>query len=170
MLILTYHNPYSGQAKPNKKAKATKPTEAPIVTEPEQQISVPETSDKQLEKPASDASPEIPDLSRDHMDVNPELTESSNPLKPPEDHGEDVIITGTSFKEPGHPTVLAKHSAKDEFIEKRKMKFDIADYSQLNVNEVFSGYLNQVHSCRDLEIDMVKQMHQKYEVCLPAFK
>ena len=44
------------------------------------------------------------------------------------------------------------------------MKFDIADYSQLTVNEVFSGYLNQVHSSRDLEIDMVKQMHQKYEV------
>jgi len=49
-----------------------------------------------------------------------------------------------------------------------KMKFDIADYSQLTVNEVFSGYLNQVHSSRDLEIDMVKQMQQKYEVWLPA--
>ena len=148
----------------------TKPTKAPEVAEPEQQISVPGTCDKQLEKPASDAPPEIPDLSRDHTDVNPVLTESSNPLKPLEEHGEDVMITGTSFREPGRPTVLAKHSAKDEFIERRKMKFDIADYSQLTVNEVFSGYLNQVHSSRDLEIDMVKQMHQTYEVWLPAFK
>ena len=92
------------------------------------------------------------------------FTESSYPLKPPEEHGEDVIIIGTSFREPGRPTVLAKHSAKDEFIERRKMKFNIADYSQLTVNEVLSGYLNQVHSSRDLEIDMVKQIHQKYEI------
>jgi len=39
------------------------------------------------------------------------------------------------------------------------MKFDIADYSELTVNEVLSGYLNQVHSSRDLEIYMVKQKH-----------
>lgn len=44
------------------------------------------------------------------------------------------------------------------------MRFDIADYSQLNISEVLSGYLNQVHISRDLEIYMVKQMHQKYEV------
>ena len=74
------------------------------------------------------------------------------------------MITGTSFREPGQPTVLAKHSAKDEFVERRKVRFDIADYSQLSVSEVFSDYLNQFHSRRNLEIDMVKQMHQKYEV------
>ena len=142
----------------------TKPTEAPEVAEPEQQVPVPEASDKQPEEPATDTPPEIPDLSHDHPDANPVLTELSDPLKPPEEHGEDVIITSTSFREPERPTVLAKHSAKDEFIERRKMKFDIADYSQLTVNEVLSGYLNQVHSSRDLEIDMVKQMHQKFEV------
>ena len=108
-----------------------KPTEAPKVAEPEQQVPVPEASDNQPEEPATDTPPEIPDLSHDHTDANPVLTESSNPLRPPEEHGEDVIITGTSFKEPGHPTVLAKHSGKDEFIKRRKMKFDIADYSQL---------------------------------------
>nr|XP_040245693.1 histone H1.3-like [Aegilops tauschii subsp. strangulata] len=36
----------SGQAKPNKKAKVTKPTAAPEVAESEQQISAPEASDK----------------------------------------------------------------------------------------------------------------------------
>ena len=142
----------------------TNPIEDPKAAEPEKQVSGPEVSDKQPEEPATDAPSEIPDLSRDHTDVNPVPTESSNPFKPPEEHGEDIMITGTSFREPGHPTVLAKHSAKDKFIERQKRKFDIADYSQLTVNEVFSGYLNQVHSSRDLEIDMVKQMHQKYEV------
>ena len=74
------------------------------------------------------------------------------------------MITSTSFRELGIPTVLAKHSAKEEYVEKRKVRFDIANYSQLSVSEVFSGYLNQVHTSRDLEVDMVKQMHQKYEV------
>ena len=49
------------------------------------------------------------------------------------------------------------------------MRFDVTDYSQLSISEVLSGYLNQVHSSRDLEIDMVKQMHQKYEVWTPAW-
>ena len=69
------------------------------------------------------------------------------------------MITGTSFTEPGQPTVLAKHSVKEELVQRRKVRFDIADYSQLSVGEVLSGYLNQVHASRDLEIDMVKQMH-----------
>ena len=121
-----------------------KPTEAPEVAGPEQQVSTSDVSDKQLEDFVSDPAPEIPDLSHDRTDVNPTPTKSSNPLKPPEEHGEYVMITGTSFQELGCPTVLAKHSAKDEFIEKRKLKFDIVDYSQLTVNEVFLGYLNQV--------------------------
>ena len=78
------------------------------------------------------------------------------------------MITGAAFKELGNPTVLAKHSAKQEFIEKRKVRFDIANYSQLSSSEVLSSYLNQVHTSLDLEIDMVKQMHQKYEVWIPA--
>ena len=60
-------------------------------------------------------------------------------------------------------TALAKHSAKEEHIERRKVRFDMADYFHLRVGEVFSGYLSQVHSSRDLEVDMVKQMHQKFE-------
>ena len=59
---------------------------------------------------------------------------------------------------------MAKHSAKEEYIERQKVRFDVADYSQLSIGEVYSGYLNQVHTSRDLEVDMVKQMHQKFEV------
>ena len=90
--------------------------------------------------------------------------ESSSPIKLAGTHADDVMLTSTGFREPGKPTVLAKHSVKEEYIEKQKVRFDVANYSQLSVSEVFSGYLNQVHTSRDLEVDMVKQMHQKYEV------
>ena len=75
-----------------------------------------------------------------------------------------MVITNTGFREPGRPIVLAKNSAKEEYIERRKVRFDVADYSELSVSEVFSGYLNQVHTIRGLEVDMVKQMHQKFVV------
>jgi len=161
ILVLTSHNPCSGQAKPSKKAKVVKPTEDPNVHEPEQQIPAPDTFVLPPDEPVHDVPPEVPDLS---SDLNPANTESTSPIKPSETHADDVVITGTGFKEPGNPTVLAKHSAKQEFIEKRKVRFDITNYSQLSTSEVVSGYLNQVHTSRDLEIDMVKRMHQKYEV------
>ena len=111
------------QAKPSKKAKVTKPAEDPKVVEPKQQVLASDASEKQPEEPAHDVPPEILDLSHDHTDINPLNTESSNPLKPSEEHGEDVMITGSSFTEPGQPTVLAKHSAKEEFVERRKVRF-----------------------------------------------
>ena len=141
-----------------------KAAEDPKVNEPEQQILASDTSVPQAQELVHDDPPEIPDLSSDHTNLNPLNTESSSPIKPSGTYDDDVVITGTGFKEPGQPTVLAKHSAKEEFIERRKVRFDIADYSQLSVSEVLSRYLNQVHTSRDLEIDMVKQMHQKYEV------
>ena len=60
--------------------------------------------------------------------------------------------------------MLAKCSAKEELLERRRVKFDVADYTHMSIGEVFSGYLSQVHSSRDVEVDMVKQMHQKFEV------
>ena len=60
--------------------------------------------------------------------------------------------------------MLAKCSAKEEHLERRKAKFDVVDYTHMSIGEVFSGYMSQVHSSRDVEIDMVKQMHQKFEV------
>ena len=141
-----------------------KPAEDPKVPEPEQPIPASDTSTTQAEEPIHDVPPEILDLSSDQTNINPLNTESSSPIKPSGTHADDVMITGSSFKEPGKPTVLAKHSAKEEFIERRKVRIDIANYSQLNISEVLSSYLNQVHTSRDLEIDMVKHMHQKYEV------
>ena len=162
--ILICYNPCSGQAKPNKKAKVTKPTAAPEIAEPEQQISAREAFDKQPDETVTDAPPEIPDLCVDDTTINPSNPAPSSSLKPSETHNDDVLITGTGCVEPGNPIALAKHTAKQEVIERRKMKFDVSHYAQLSSSEILSGYLSQVHSSRDLEVDMVKQMHQKYEV------
>ena len=62
----------------------TKPVEDPKVHEPEQQVPLSDTFEKQPEEAAHDVSPEIPDLSHDHTDINPLNTESSSPLKPSE--------------------------------------------------------------------------------------
>ena len=93
----------------------TKPAEDPKVHEPEQQVPAYETSVLQTKELVHDVPPEIPDLSSDRTDINPLNSESSSLIKLSEIH-DDVIITGTGFKEPGNPTVLAKHSAKQEFI------------------------------------------------------
>ena len=80
MIISACHNPWSGQEKPNKKAKVTKPTEAPEVVEMKQQVSAPEVSEKQLEEPVSDAPPKIPDLFIDHTNTDSLNIEPSNSL------------------------------------------------------------------------------------------
>ena len=61
--------------------------------------------------------------------------------------------------------MLARHSAKQEVMERQKVRFDVSHYAHLSIGEVLSGYLSQVNSSRDSEIEMVKQMYQKYEVC-----
>ena len=127
--ILICYNPCSGQAKPNKKAKVTKPTTAPEVAEPEQQISAPEASDKLPDETVTDTPPEIPGLCVDDITFNPSNPTPSSSLKPSETHANDVLITSTGFIEPGNPTVLAKHSAKQEVIERRKVRFDVSHYA-----------------------------------------
>ena len=76
----------------------------------------------------------------------------------------DVVITRAEFVEPGRPTVLARCSAKEELLERRRARLDITDYANLSIGDILSGYVNQVHNSRDLEIDMVKQIQQKSEV------
>ena len=93
--------------------------------------------------------------------ANPEIPSSAQPADDP-----DVVITRTEFVEPGRPTVLARHSAKEELLERRRAKLDITNYANLSIGEIISGYVNQVHSSWDLEIDMVKQIQQKSEVPL----
>lgn len=147
----------------------TKPAEDPKVAEPDQQAFAPDACEQQPEDPASNTQSEMLELSVDQTNIDPSTTEPSSSLNPPETYVDDILITGTGFTELGNPTVLARHSAKQEVMERRKVRFDVSHYAQLSSSEVLSGYLNQVHSSRDLEIEMVRQMHQKYEVCHPAY-
>ena len=57
MLILTYHHLCSGQAKPSKKTRVSKPAEDHKVVEPEHQVSASDVSEKQPDDPAPDVSP-----------------------------------------------------------------------------------------------------------------
>jgi hypothetical protein len=150
-----------------------KPADDPKAHEPKKQTSASEASAQNPEDIADDPPPETVDTPVDPMSVDPSSTKPPSPAKPAEENAgktpsqqaaDDVIITGTTYVEPGNPTILAKHSAKEELLEKSKSKFDIASYSHLGVNELFSGYLSQLHAGRDLEVDIIKKMRQKYEV------
>ena len=87
-----------------------------------------------------------------------ENLEVPSPAKTDNPQDADAVITKTGYTEPGRPTVLAKCSAKEEHLERRKVRFDVADYTHMSIGEIFSGYMSQVHSSRDTEMDMVKQM------------
>ncbi|SPT19130.1 unnamed protein product [Triticum aestivum] len=83
-------------------------------------------------------------------EVTPESIPSS--AQPADDP--DVVITRTEYVEPGRPTVLARCSAKDELLERRRARLEITDYANLSIGDIVSGYIGQVHNSRDLEIDM----------------
>ncbi|XBH62690.1 hypothetical protein VPH35_116850 [Triticum aestivum] len=153
-----------GQAKPSKKAKKSKPAEEPSFKEPELQTAAPEASvpEPPLE-PAHDTPTSIIDPPANQAIDGSENLEVSNSAKTDDPQDADVVITKTGYTELGRPTMLAKCSAKEEHLEHRKVRFDITDYTHMSIGEVFSGYLSQVHNNRDLEVDMVKQMHQKFE-------
>ena len=93
--------------------------------------------------------------------ANPEASSSAQPADDP-----DVVITRTEFVEPGRPTALAKCSAKGELLQPRRVNLDLTDYANLNIGEIVSGFVSQVHKSRDAEIGMVNQIQQKSEVPL----
>ena len=137
----------------------------PTLKEPALQTVIPETS---ATKPPPEPAYEPPTLAADppaeqSLDgsENPEVSSPVKTNDPPE---AEVEITETSYTEPGRPTVLAKCTAKEALLERRKVRFDLTDYSHMSAGENLSGYLSQVHSSRDVETDMVKQMHHKFEV------
>ena len=78
----------------------------------------------------------------------------------------EVIITGIGHTSPGHPVILAKHSAKEEraAMEKGKWSTDLSTYAHLSAQELHSGFLNRLHSNRDYEAGLVNLMKQRYEV------
>ena len=135
------------------------------MTEPVLGTAAPELS---THEPPSEPAQNIPiptaDLPVERAVDGLENPEAPSLVRTDDPQDTDVEITRTGFAEPGRPTVLAKCSAKEELLEHRRVKLYVADYTHMSIREVFSGYMSQVHSSRNLEIDMVKQMHQKFEV------
>ncbi|XBJ06491.1 hypothetical protein VPH35_012145 [Triticum aestivum] len=141
------------QVKPSKRAKKSKPAEEPVLTEPEASAHEPPSASA----PEPTTAPSVEQIMEGSD--NPEIPSLAQPADDP-----DVVITRTEFVEPGRPTVLARCSAKEELLERRRARLDITDYANLSIGDIVPGYVNQVHNSRDLEIDMVKQIQQKSEV------
>ena len=120
---------FRGQAKPGKKAKLNKPVDDSNPSEPEKQQ--PESSHPIAEATIDDPPPEDHEASIDHMDVEPVISKSSSPAKPPEEEADDVVVTGLGYTAPGISTVLSKHSAKEEISvdDKGKWKVDLESYA-----------------------------------------
>ena len=131
---------FSAQAKLSKRAKKSKPVEELVLTEPE----------ASAHEPSSASAPET---------TAPTEEQAMEGFDDP-----GVVITRTEFVEPGRRTVLARCSAKEELLERRRARLDITDYANLSIGDIVAGYIGQVHNSRDLEIDMVKQIQQKSEV------
>ena len=146
-----------------------KPTEDPKAHAPDLAMPTPPSQTETTEDPAVHTQLDPPELSADEATLNPTITEPSSSANPPTTSDTDVLITGSRFVEPGNPTVLARHTTKQEALKKQKVWFDISHYAHLNVNDVLSGYLSHVHSSRDSENEMVKQLQLKYEVCSPVY-
>ena len=149
------------QVKPSKRAKKNKLSQDPIVTETVLNTSVPDSSTHQPPEPASNIPVPTSDPPAEDTLNSSDNPEAPSPVKTSEP---EVKFVKNQFVEPGRPTILAKCSAKEELVERRKAKQDITNYTHLSIGDIVSGYLNQVHNIRDLEIDMVKQIQHKSEV------
>ena len=104
------------QVKPSKRAKKNKPSQDPIVTEPEINASAPDSSSHQPPPdPASDIPvPTFDPSAEDTLNTNDPETPSPAKTNEPE-----VEIVRSQFVEPGQPTVLAKCTPKEEFPQHR---------------------------------------------------
>ena len=110
-----------------------KPVEDPKASEPEPQTAAPEDPVPPSSEPILDDPPVTSDPPMERASDASLNPKTSSPVKTAITHDDDVVITNTSYQELGRPTVLAKHSAKEEHIQRRKVKFDIANYCQLSI-------------------------------------
>ena len=94
------------QVKPNKRAKKSKPSQNPVVTEPELGMTSPDSSTHQ---PPPEPAYDIPAPTSDPSTENT-LNSSDNPEapSPAKTIDPEVEILKTQFVELGRPTVLAK--------------------------------------------------------------
>ena len=188
---------FRAKARPSKKARVNNPPEDQVVLEPEQTVELEQTVepegpnpeatfdepppqdhniDEQLEVDIAvpDAEPADPIRADDRSSSPVRATDTpSTPEKAAGDKEGEVIITGIGHTSPGHPVILAKHSAKEEraAMEKGKWSTDLSSYAHLSAQELHSGFLNRLHSNRDYEAGLVNLMKERYEVfsSLPLF-
>ena len=85
---------------------------------------------------------------------------------PPTTASPEVEITHTAYTTPVEPTVLAKHTAKAEKLHKEKGKWStkLSGFADMSAQELYSGYLNRLHTGRDYEAGLFNMMKDKYEV------
>ena len=106
------------------------------------------------------------------MDVDPAITnppspnKMPSPIKPAKEKADDVVIIGHGYTEPGNPTVLSKHNAKEEIsvADKGKWSANLESYAHFSAQEIHSGYLNRMHTSRDFEAGFVNLMKERFEV------
>ncbi|XP_044406477.1 uncharacterized protein [Triticum aestivum] len=165
--LLAFKTAPGGQAKP-KKARVTKPAEDPKTAEPTIPTPAPEQSEAP-EDPAVNVQSDLPEPSVNKTILNPSTVGPSSSANPPVTSDNNILITSSRFVEPSNPPVLARHYVKQEALERQKVRFDVSHYAHLSISDVLSGYLCHVHYSHDCEIEMVKQLQLKYEICSPAF-
>ena len=92
----------------------TKPAEDPSVLAPEPAMPTSPPRTEAPEDSVVNAKVDPPKPSVDDTIVNPSATGLSSSANPPSLSAQDVLITGSHFVESGNPTVLARHTAKQE--------------------------------------------------------
>ena len=178
------------KAKPSKKARVNKPSKDQVVLEQEQTYEPDQTRepegphpDATFDEPApqdqnineqTEADTAIPDTEPAvPIQASPVRVTSTppSPVKTTGGQGDDVIIIGMGHSSPGHPVILAKHSAKEEraAMEKGKWSTDLSSYAHLSAEELHSGFLNRLHSNRDYEAGLVNLMKEHYDVFSSPF-
>ena len=126
--------------------------------------------DDPMENPAEPASPIRTSPARvspaPASPVHNHPATAADPPRPTAAPTDDVEITGIGFTTPAEPVILARHTAKEEVLQKDKGKWstDMSSYAPLSAQELHSGYLNRLFANRDHEAGLVNLMKEKYEV------
>ena len=184
MTLIYFLIPFS-KPKPSKKAKANKPTAETAIDDPavDPDTTVPPEGERTipLEDPAPmdhATAPENPNTENVHEPASPARadppqtsTARASPVHtatppPATAPSPDVQITGTAYTAPAEPAILAKHTAKAEKIhqEKGKWSTELSGFADLSAQELYSGYLNRLHTGRDYEASLISMMKEKYDV------
>ena len=138
------------KARPSKKARVNNPPEDPATVEeeprgypdqtcepeglhPEAASDDPPLQGQNTDEP-TDAEPAVPDIEPAEPNHASSVRDAETPLSPAkntEGQGDDVIITGMGHNSPGHPVILAQHSAKEELAAREKANRVVTYHSML---------------------------------------